>query len=100
VPKTKTGDELERNLRREPLERRRATLDIVLGRGHPGIRFNEHIEEDGPIVFQHASKLGPECIVSKRKDSHYISGRCRHWIKSKNPNAPAVKREAEIDWGR
>jgi hypothetical protein len=31
---------------------------------------------------------------------HYISGCCRHWIKSKNPNAPALKREAEIDWGR
>jgi len=26
-----------------------------------------------------------------------VSGRSRHWIKSKNPNAPAVKREAEID---
>jgi hypothetical protein len=24
----------------------------------------------------------------------------RHWIKSKNPAAPAVKREAEEDWGR
>jgi hypothetical protein len=23
-----------------------------------------------------------------------------HWIKVKNPNAPAVKREAEEDWGR
>jgi hypothetical protein len=23
-----------------------------------------------------------------------------HWIKVKNPKAPAVKREAEEDWGR
>jgi biotin transporter BioY len=23
-----------------------------------------------------------------------------HWLKVKNPNAPAVKREAEEDWGR
>jgi integrase len=23
-----------------------------------------------------------------------------HWVKVKNPNAPAVKREAEEDWGR
>jgi hypothetical protein len=29
----------------------------------------------------------------------YRSGRSRHWIKSKNPNAPAVTREAEEDWG-
>jgi bifunctional non-homologous end joining protein LigD len=80
---------------------RKATLDVLLGGTRPGIRFNEHIEEeDGPTVFKHACKVGLEGIVSKRKDSHYISGRCRHWIKSKNPNAPAVKREAEIDWSR
>src|SRR5215831_8550056 len=27
--------------------------------------------------------------------SPYVSGRSRHWVKSKNPAAPAVKREAE-----
>jgi hypothetical protein len=26
--------------------------------------------------------------------------RARDWLKMKNPNAPAVKREAEEDWGR
>jgi hypothetical protein len=36
--------------------------------------------------------------VSKRKDSYYVSGRSLYWIKSKNPNAPAVKREEEVDW--
>jgi len=65
-----------------------------------GLRLNEHIDEDGPLVFQHACKLGLEGIVSKRKDSRYASGRSPHWIKSKNPNAPAAKREAEEDWGR
>ena len=79
---------------------RKATLASLLGRLVSGLRLNEHIEGDGPTVFQHACKLGLEGIVSKRKDSHYISGRCRHWIKSKNPNAPAVKREADIDWSR
>jgi hypothetical protein len=53
--------------------------------------LNEHMdEEDGPLVFLHACKLGLEGIVSKRRDSPYSSGRSRHWIKSKNPNAPAV----------
>jgi bifunctional non-homologous end joining protein LigD len=47
-----------------------------------------------------ACKLGLEGIVSKRKDSRYKSGRSPHWIKSKNPNAQAVKREAEEDWRR
>jgi hypothetical protein len=26
--------------------------------------------------------------------------RSAHWVKVKNPKAPAVKREAEDDWGR
>jgi len=72
----------------------------LLTRASSGLRFNEHLdEEDGPLVFQHACKLGLEGIVSKRKDSRYRSGRSPHWIKTKNPDAPAVKREAEEDWG-
>jgi bifunctional non-homologous end joining protein LigD len=45
-------------------------------------------------------KLGLEGIVSKRKDSAYRSGRLPDWLKMKNSDAPAVKREAEEDWGR
>ena len=52
------------------------------------------------VVFRHACKLGFEGIVSKRLGSPYRSGRSRDWIKSKNPAAPAVKRETEEDWGR
>jgi bifunctional non-homologous end joining protein LigD len=44
----------------------------------------------GRSFFHHACKLGLEGIVSKRRDSPYSSGRSRRWIKSKNPNAPAV----------
>jgi len=47
-----------------------------------------------------ACKLGLEGIVSKRLGSPYCSGRSRHWVKSKNPAAPAVKREAEEGWGK
>ena len=78
---------------------RKATLAIV-AKASPGIRFNEHMEGDGPTVFAHACKMGLEGIVSKRKDSMYRSGRSPHWLKMKNPDAPAVKREAEEDWGR
>ena len=53
---------------------------------------------DGPTVFAHACKLGLEGIVSKRKDSAYRSGRSPDWLKMKNSDAPAVKREAEEDW--
>jgi ATP-dependent DNA ligase len=51
------------------------------------------------IVFEHACKLGCEGIVSKRLGSPYRSGRSPHWLKVKNPEAPAVKREAEEKWG-
>jgi len=56
------------------------------------------MRERAKRLFRHACKLGFEAIVSKRLGSPYISGRSRHWIKSKNPAAPAVKREAEEDW--
>jgi bifunctional non-homologous end joining protein LigD len=46
----------------------------VLAKPGAGIRFNDHIEADGPTVFAHACKLGLEGIVSKRKDSPYRSG--------------------------
>ena len=31
-------------------------------------------------------------IVAKRRDSRYRSGRCREWIKVKNPAHPAIER--------
>ena len=88
------------DLRHDPLTARRALLGNLLASPAPGLRLNEHVEDDGPVVFEHACKLGLEGIVSKRKDSRYLSGRSQHWIKSKNPNAPAVKREAEETWSR
>jgi len=44
--------------------------------------------------------MGLEGIVSKRKDSAYRSGRSPDWLKMKNANAPAVKREAGEDWSK
>jgi bifunctional non-homologous end joining protein LigD len=80
--------------------KRKRELAKLLCRARWALQFNEHIAEAGDIVFRHACKLGFEGIVSKRLGSPYLSGRSRHWIKSKNPAAPAVKREAEEDWGR
>jgi bifunctional non-homologous end joining protein LigD len=88
------------DLRRDPLNVRKATLASVLARAALGLRLNEHLEADGPDVFHHACKLGLEGIVSKRKDSRYRSGRSPDWVKSKNPHAPARKRLAEEEWGR
>jgi len=85
------------DLRRDPLEVRKATLASVLARARHGLRLNEHIEADGPTVFAHACRMGLEGIVSKRKNSAYAS---RDWLKSKNPDCAAVRREAEEDWSK
>ena len=83
------------DMRRDPLEVHKATLASIVAKARPGIRFNEHIEGDGPTVFAHACMFGLEGIVSKRKDSGSPD-----WLKMKNLDAPAVKREEEEDWGK
>jgi len=88
------------DMRREPFEVRKATLASVLAKAALGLRLNEHLEADGPTVFAHACKMGLEGIVSKRKGSPYRGGRSPDWLKIKNPASPAVKREAEEDWGK
>jgi len=67
-----------------PLEVRRAQLESVVD-GIDGITFSAAIEGDCAIVFDHACRLGLEGIVSKRLGGAYASGRCRNWLKVKNP---------------
>ena len=88
------------DLRRTPIEQRKRTLAKLARRPQVGIVVNEVFEGNGDILFAHACKLGCEGIVSKRLGSAYRSGRSPHWVKVKNPKAPAVKREAEEDWGK
>ena len=38
--------------------------------------------------------------MSKRKGSRYSAGRSPDWLESKNPDLPAVRREAEEDLRR
>jgi hypothetical protein len=71
---------------------------MILAKASPRIRLNEHVEGDGARDFRHAYKLGLGGSLSKQKVSLYRSGRVPEWLKSKNPNTPASKREAEEDW--
>ena len=87
------------DLRRIPIEQRKGVLAKLLNRPQVGIAFNQHYDDDGPIIYKHACALGCEGIVSKRLGSPYRSGRVDCWVKIKNPDAPAVRREAEEDWG-
>jgi bifunctional non-homologous end joining protein LigD len=89
-----------RDLRRRPIEERKGLLAKLLHDSDSdlSIVLNKHYEEDGAIVFREACRLGCEGIVSKRLGSTYRRGRSPLWLKVKNPEAPAVKREAEEDW--
>jgi ATP-dependent DNA ligase len=64
-----------------------------------GIALNQHFIGDSAVVLKHACSLRCEGIVSKRIGSPYRSGRADCWLKVKNPAVPAVRREAEEDWG-
>jgi bifunctional non-homologous end joining protein LigD len=88
-----------KDLRSTPIEQRKQALADVLHRERDCIVLNVHYDCDGATVLKHACALGCEGIVSKRRGSSYRSGRVEHWLKIKNPAAPAVKREAEEDWG-
>ena len=76
------------DMRREPIEVRKATLASILRKSRPGVRLNEHLEHpDGALVFAHACKMGVEGIVSKRLGSRYRSGRSPDWLSPRT--APA-----------
>jgi bifunctional non-homologous end joining protein LigD len=79
--------------RAEPLEKRKAKLQSLLAKADPiRLQFIEHTDHDGAEIFRHACKLGYEGIVSKRRDFGYRSGRCKGWVKVKNPSTPAMLR--------
>jgi ATP-dependent DNA ligase len=56
------------------------------------------IEEPPEIVFAEICAIGLEGLVSKRLGSRYQSGRSLLWVKTRNPNAPAIKRLTEEEW--
>ena len=49
-------------------------------RGLQLIKYVDHIEGAGAVVFEHACKLELEGIVSKRVEAPYRSGRRPEWM--------------------
>jgi bifunctional non-homologous end joining protein LigD len=88
-----------KDMRGSPIEERKHALANLLFRERNGIAFNQHYDGDGAMIYKQACAMGCEGIVSKRRGSTYRSGRVSDWLKIKNPAAPAIKREAEEDWG-
>jgi ATP-dependent DNA ligase len=78
-----------------PLETRKNRLAQLLHGSNSGIVYAEHLDCEGSIIFETACRMGLEGIVSKRRDRPYTSGPCKHWVKVKNPAAPAVLRFRE-----
>jgi bifunctional non-homologous end joining protein LigD len=69
---------------RLPLEERKARLRSLVGGKQSGrIRYAEHIVGGGEQLFDHATRLGLEGIISKRRDLPYRPGRHDGWQKSK-----------------
>jgi ATP-dependent DNA ligase len=64
-------------------------------RSKGGIQYVEHAEGEGAELFEHASELGLEGIVSKRLTAPYKSGPCKSWLKVRNPKSPAYLRISE-----
>ena len=88
------------DLRRSPIEERKRHLAQILRQPDHGIALNETYDGDGAVIYEQARALGCEGIVSKRLGSAYRIGRTDQWLKIKNPDAPAVRREREIDWAK
>jgi len=67
------------DLRKLPLIERKALLKKTID--GTDIQFSDGFEIDGKKMFAHACKVGLEGVVSKVRDSHYLSGRGRDWVK-------------------
>ncbi|HEY4932852.1 MAG TPA: DNA ligase D [Terriglobales bacterium] len=71
------------NLRGLPLIDRKAILEPIIKDVDGVLRYSEHIESDGEVIFRKACALHAEGIVSKRAASPYHSGRGGDWLKLK-----------------
>lgn len=58
------------------------------------MRYSDHFDENGGLVLDHACQLSLEGVISKGRDSKYVSGRTGDWIKSK-----CVKRQEFVIGG-
>jgi bifunctional non-homologous end joining protein LigD len=82
------------DLRPVPLSLRKRSLARLLRRGVDGVFPAEY--DAGEMhydLFGAACHLGLEGVVSKRLDRAYDAGKCKHWLKVKNPAHPARVRD-------
>jgi bifunctional non-homologous end joining protein LigD len=84
------------DLRDLPLIDRKRRLSALIGKTKTrAIQYGNHLTGDGPAIFAHVCRMGLEGIVSKRVDAPYRSGPSKTWLKAKNPESAAMRRERE-----
>ena len=89
------------DLRREPLEVRKATLASILRKSRHGVRLNEHLEHDCGLT--RVSARLQDGAGGHRLEAARLALPIRplaRLAQVQEPAAPAVRREAEEDWGR
>jgi bifunctional non-homologous end joining protein LigD len=67
------------DLRKLPLLERKTLLKKLIDK--TSIQFSESFDLDGREMLKHACKTGLEGVVSKVRDSVYLSGRSNDWVK-------------------
>jgi DNA ligase D len=68
------------------LERRKGLLAQLLAghvTGRSAIQLSDHIAGDGRALYERASEMGLEGVISKRASAPYQSGRSHSWVKTK-----------------
>jgi bifunctional non-homologous end joining protein LigD len=70
------------DLRGATLLDRKYVLTELLADAPEPIRYSEHVEADGAVVYENACRLELEGVVSKRTDGRYRSGRSPDWVKA------------------
>ena len=71
------------NLRDLALTERKAMLSRLFEESDGALRFSEHVDAPGDLVFKKACELSAEGIISKRAEGKYISARTSDWRKIK-----------------
>ncbi|PWK76083.1 DNA ligase D [Aminobacter sp. AP02] len=74
------------DLSKVTLDKRKGLLEQLLA-GHvhaqSALQLSGHVTGDGQALYDRATEMGLEGVVSKRDSAHYTSGRSHSWTKTK-----------------
>ena len=82
-----------------PLVERKTRLAFIL-RNSPLIPFADHIPAKGEELAATVAAMGLDGVVAKRRDSHYVSGASKDWIRIPvSPDEKARSRDVAAAFG-